>query len=66
MSLSAPKQCKLLGATVRGLGVITDVSSYLNSASFVVVWAGRMWDKIALRDLRRAAFTRYFSRHFLL
>ena len=51
--LTAPKQTKLLGATVRGLGVVTTVSSTLFSGyALIEDDAGREHHRF-LKDLKR-------------
>jgi hypothetical protein len=53
MQHTAPKQCKLLGATVRGLGVIVAVSSTLHFGYAIVEAADRVNHRVALRELKR-------------
>jgi hypothetical protein len=53
MQHTAPKQTRLLGATVRGLGVIVAVSSTLHFGYAIVEAEGRVNHRVALRDLRR-------------
>ncbi len=53
MQHTAPKQCKLLGATVRGLGVVVAVSSTLTYGYAIVEGADRVNHRVALADLRR-------------
>jgi hypothetical protein len=48
-----PKQTKLLGATVCGLGVIVAVSSTLHFGYAIVEGGGRVNHRVALTDLRR-------------
>jgi hypothetical protein len=48
-----PKQTKLLGATVRGLGVIVAVSSTLHFGYAIVEGADRVNHRVALIDLKR-------------
>ena len=50
-TLTTPKQCRLLGATVAGLGVVTDVQAHLSNYSYAIVWDGHIWDRILIRDL---------------
>lgn len=50
---NTPKQTKLLGATVRGLGLITAVSSTLAHGYAVVETEGKVNHRVALRDLKR-------------
>jgi hypothetical protein len=53
MQHTAPKQCKLLGATVRGLGVIVAVSSTLHFGYAIVEGEGRVNHRVALREMKR-------------
>jgi hypothetical protein len=53
MQHTAPKQCKLLGATVRGLGLVVAVSSTLTYGYTIVEGADRVNRRIAFRDLNR-------------
>jgi hypothetical protein len=53
MNYTAPKQTRLLGATVRGLGVIVAVSSSLHFGYAIVEGEGRVNHRVALRDLKR-------------
>ncbi len=53
MQHTAPKQCKLLGATVRGLGVIVAVSSTLTYGYAIVEGADRVNHRVAFADLKR-------------
>ncbi len=55
MQHTAPKQCKLLGATVRGIGVIVAVSSTLHHGYAIVEAADRVNHRVALRELKREA-----------
>ncbi len=48
-----PKQTRLLGATVRGLGVIVAVSSSLHFGYAIVEAEGRVNHRVALRELKR-------------
>jgi hypothetical protein len=48
-----PKQTKLLGATVRGLGVIVAVSSTFTFCYAIVEGEGRVNRRVALRELKR-------------
>ncbi len=50
-----PKQTRLLGATVRGLGVIVAVSSSLHFGYAIVEGEGRVNHRVALRELKREA-----------
>jgi hypothetical protein len=50
---SRPKQCKLLGATVRGLGVIVAVSSTLTYGYAIVEGTDRVNRRVAFTDLKR-------------
>ncbi len=50
---NTPKQTKLLGATVRGLGVVVAVSSTLTFGYAIVEGEGRVNHHVALADLRR-------------
>ncbi len=52
---NTPKQTKLLGATVRGLGVVVAVSSTLAHCYAIVEAEGRVNHRVALSDLRREA-----------
>jgi hypothetical protein len=51
---SAPKQCKLLGATVKGLGVITSVSSQLFDCFVFIEDAQGKEHHAFVRDLCKA------------
>ncbi len=51
--LTAPKQCKLLGATVRGLGLVVAVSSTLTYGYAIVEGADRVNRRVAFTDLKR-------------
>ena len=53
MSIAVPKQTRLLGATVHGLGIITAVSSTLTYGYAIVEGADKINRRVALRDLRR-------------
>ena len=53
MQNTTPKQTKLLGATVRGLGLVVAVSSTLNHGYAVVEGADKVNRRVALRDLKR-------------
>ena len=53
----APKQCKLLGATVRELGVIVAVSSVLTYGYAIVEGEDRVNRRIALAELKRDEVT---------
>ncbi len=50
-----PKQTRLLGATVRDLGVIVAVSSSLHFGYAIVEGEGRVNHRVALRELKREA-----------
>lgn len=50
---NTPKQTKLLGATVRGLGLIVAVSSTLAHGYAIVETADKVNHRVALRDLKR-------------
>ena len=50
---NTPKQTKLLGATVKGLGLITAVSSTLPFCYAIVEGADKVNHRVALRDLKR-------------
>jgi hypothetical protein len=49
----SPKQVKLLGATVRDLGVIVAVSSTLSYGYAIVEGTDRVNHRVAFRDLKR-------------
>ncbi len=53
MQHTAPKQTRLLGATVRELGVVVAVSSTLHFGYAIVEAEGRVNHRVALTDLRR-------------
>lgn len=53
MDNTAPKQTKLLGATVRGLGVVVAVSTTLPFCYAVVEGADQINRRVSLTDLRR-------------
>lgn len=53
MQNTAPKQTRLLGAQVRGLGVIVAVSTTLSFCYAVVEDADRVNHRIPLTNLRR-------------
>ena len=53
MQHTAPKQTKLLGAQVRGLGTVVAVSSTLTYGYAIVEGADRVNHRIAFRDLKR-------------
>ena len=53
MQNTTPKQTKLLGATVRGLGLVVAVSSTLNHGYAVVETADKVNRRVALTDLKR-------------
>ena len=53
MQHTAPKQCKLLGATVKGLGLIVAVSSTLTYGYAIVESADRVNHRVAFADLKR-------------
>lgn len=53
MHNTAPKQTKLLGATVRGLGLIVAVSSTLSYGYAIVEGADRVNRRVAFTDLKR-------------
>ncbi len=59
MQHTAPKQCKLLGATVCELGVIVAVSSTLHFGYAIVEGADRINHRVAFTDLKcdEVAFT---------
>lgn len=48
-----PKQVKLLGATVKGLGVVVAVSSTLTYGYAIIEGADRVSHRVALADLKR-------------
>ena len=50
---NTPRQTKLLGATVRGLGLIVAVSRTLTHGYAVVEDADRVNRRVAIRDLKR-------------
>ena len=50
---NTPRQTRLLGATVRGLGLITAVSTTLTFGYAVVESADRVSSRVAIRDLKR-------------
>ncbi len=50
---NTPRQTKLLGATVRGLGVIVAVSSSLHFGYAIVEAADKVNHRVALRELKR-------------
>ncbi len=52
---TAPKQTKLLGATVKGLGVVVAVSSTLTYCYAIVEGEGRVNHRVALTDMKREA-----------
>lgn len=51
---TAPKQCKLLGATVRGLGVVVAVSSTLTYGYAIVESEDRVNRRVPFRNLKRS------------
>ncbi len=53
MQHTAPKQTKLLGATVKGLGVVVAVSSSLHFGYAIVEGADRVNHRVALADMKR-------------
>ena len=53
MNYTTPKQTKLLGATVRGLGLVVAVSSTLSYGYAIVEGTDRVNHRIAFRDLKR-------------
>lgn len=54
-SLTAPKQAKLLGATVRGLGLVVAVEANLHPDSYALVeGADRVSRRVFLRDLKHS------------
>ena len=53
MSIAAPKQTKLLGATVSGLGVIVAVSSTLTYGYAIVEGTDRVNHRVAFTALKR-------------
>lgn len=50
---STPKQCKLLGATVRDLGVVVAVSSTLTYGYAILEGADQVNHRVPFRDLKR-------------
>ncbi len=50
---NTPKQTRLLGATVRGLGVVVAVSSSLHFGYAIVEAEGRVNHRVALCELKR-------------
>ncbi len=50
---NTPKQCRLLGATVKGVGVIVAVSTTLQFGYAVLESADRVNRRVALADLER-------------
>jgi hypothetical protein len=54
MSIAAPKQTKLLGATVRNLGLVVAVSSTLHFGYAIVEGADRVNHRVAFADLKRS------------
>ena len=50
---NTPRQCKLLGATVRGLGLVVAVSSTLAHGYAIVESADKVNRRVALTDLKR-------------
>ncbi len=50
---NTPRQTKLLGATVRGLGIITAVSSTLTFGYAIIESADKVNRRVALADLKR-------------
>lgn len=53
MQDTTPKQTKLLGATVKGLGLVVAVSSTLTYGYAVVENADKVNRRVALSDLKR-------------
>ena len=54
MNDTAPKQCRLLGATVAGLGLIVSVEANLHPNSYAVVeGADKVHRRVLLVDLKR-------------
>ncbi len=53
MQHTASKQCKLLGATVRDLGLVVAVSSTLAYGYAIVEGADRVNHRVAFRGLKR-------------
>ncbi len=52
--VSAPRQCKLLGATVIGLGLVVAVEANLHPNSYAVLeGAARVTRRVLLADLQR-------------
>ena len=49
-----PKQCKLLGATVRGLGLVVAVSSTFTYGYAIVEGTDRVNHRVAFTDLKRS------------
>lgn len=55
LSQAEPKQVKLLGATVRGLGLVVAVEANLHPDSYALVeGADRVNRRVFLRDLKRS------------
>lgn len=53
-----PKQCKLLGARVHGLGLVVSVEANLHPNSYAVLeGADRVNRRVLLRDLKRSEVT---------
>ena len=50
---NTPRQCKLLGATVRGLGIVRAVSTTLTHGYTIVESEGKVNRRVALCDLKR-------------
>lgn len=50
---NTPKQTKLLGATVRGVGVVVAVSSTVAHCYAIVEGEDRVNHRVAFRDLKR-------------
>ena len=57
MQHTAPKQCKLLGATVRDLGVVVAVSSTLTYGYALIEGTDRVNHRVAFRDLKHDEVT---------
>ncbi len=53
MQHTAPKQCKLLGATVHDLGLVVAVSSTLTFGYAIIEGTDRVNHRVAFADLKR-------------
>lgn len=54
MNSTTPRQCKLLGATVRGLGLVVAVEANLHPDSYAVLeGADKVSRRVLLADLKR-------------